>query len=349
MTFVYLSLFAVGSLAAEAGYLCFRYWNQMKQNAVFATYETTFPGDVTNATPALLILALGGLNQPVGRRHNPWGVQSLVWEVLGLPDGIHHLISVPIELEEVLIAHLRGVIPNIGIRRVASQRRTWTCAVELHRPEEYTKEADPSLSAVLLSSLAGLEAGTPEAVLIQLVFAPTGRTTTDESAPPFWVAGRLATAGELDRAEYLLKRVLVAYRSLQVFAFKPIPKWRLDQIADRMAPVVRWPSSLSAATLAVVCGIPIDGPQVPGLVLSRGRRLAPEPLVPRVGSVIGMSNFLGGERPVALSHADRLRHLYLLGPTGSSKSTLMQNLFAQDVAAGHGACVIDPKGELIDA
>jgi len=50
---------------------------------------------------------------------------------------------------------------------------------------------------------------------------------------------------------------------------------------------------------------------------------------------------------LALSPADSLRHLHLLGPTGSGKSTLLLNLITQDMAAGRGVVVIEPKGDLI--
>ena len=44
--------------------------------------------------------------------------------------------------------------------------------------------------------------------------------------------------------------------------------------------------------------------------------------------------------------ADSLRHLQVLGPTGVGKSTLLLGLIAQDMAAGHGVIVVDPKGDL---
>ena len=45
---------------------------------------------------------------------------------------------------------------------------------------------------------------------------------------------------------------------------------------------------------------------------------------------------------------DRLRHMYLIGKTGTGKSTLFKTLIAQDIAAGHGVGVLDPHGELIE-
>jgi type IV secretory pathway TraG/TraD family ATPase VirD4 len=50
------------------------------------------------------------------------------------------------------------------------------------------------------------------------------------------------------------------------------------------------------------------------------------------------------ERPLALSTSDRLRHTWCIGPTGVGKSTLLAGLIAQDIAAGRGVVVLDPKG-----
>ena len=53
--------------------------------------------------------------------------------------------------------------------------------------------------------------------------------------------------------------------------------------------------------------------------------------------------------PVALSPAARARHLYIIGQTGTGKSTLLLNLIAQDLATGRGMALLDPHGDLADA
>ena len=45
---------------------------------------------------------------------------------------------------------------------------------------------------------------------------------------------------------------------------------------------------------------------------------------------------------------DRLLHLYIIGQTGTGKSTLLANLGRQDAAQGHGFCLIDPHGDLAE-
>lgn len=50
--------------------------------------------------------------------------------------------------------------------------------------------------------------------------------------------------------------------------------------------------------------------------------------------------------PLWLSEAERRRHVYLAGKTGTGKSTLLLNLMLQDLAAGRGFALIDPHGDL---
>src|ERR1700692_958316 len=47
-----------------------------------------------------------------------------------------------------------------------------------------------------------------------------------------------------------------------------------------------------------------------------------------------------------LDPEERRRHLYIVGQTGTGKSTLLLNLIAQDLAAGEGLALLDPHGDL---
>jgi hypothetical protein len=46
--------------------------------------------------------------------------------------------------------------------------------------------------------------------------------------------------------------------------------------------------------------------------------------------------------------ADRLSHMYVLGRTGTGKTTLLETLALQDIVRGRGVCVIDPHGDLAE-
>jgi hypothetical protein len=61
---------------------------------------------------------------------------------------------------------------------------------------------------------------------------------------------------------------------------------------------------------------------------------------------IGARYIGGSEMVFGLGHDDRRHHLYVIGQTGTGKTTLLRNLIIQDIAAGHGVGVIDPHGDL---
>jgi hypothetical protein len=62
------------------------------------------------------------------------------------------------------------------------------------------------------------------------------------------------------------------------------------------------------------------------------------------GILIGANSYRGTETQVRLASADRLRHLYVIGQTGTGKSVFLKNLCIQDIQNGEGACFIDPHG-----
>jgi hypothetical protein len=49
-----------------------------------------------------------------------------------------------------------------------------------------------------------------------------------------------------------------------------------------------------------------------------------------------------------IKRVDRRRHMYIIGKSGVGKSKLQELMIRQDIAYGHGVCIIDPHGELID-
>ena len=67
-----------------------------------------------------------------------------------------------------------------------------------------------------------------------------------------------------------------------------------------------------------------------------------------VGDIVGIGarHVWGGEQSFGLSVADRRQHTYLIGQTGTGKSTLLKSMILQDIVAGRGVGVIDPHGDL---
>lgn len=63
-------------------------------------------------------------------------------------------------------------------------------------------------------------------------------------------------------------------------------------------------------------------------------------------TTLGAAYHRHGDKPFGIHLQDRLSHLYVIGQTGTGKSTLLRNMAKQDAANGVGFCLIDPHGDL---
>lgn len=123
--------------------------------------------------------------------------------------------------------------------------------------------------------------------------------------------------------------------------------WAASRLARLAVPVTRWPLLVGVHEAVGLLPIPVGEVALPGVALGLARQLPPPPGMPRTGVQVGISNYPDMDAPLRLSVPDRLQHLHVLGPTGVGKSTLLANLIIQDIAAGQGVVVIDPKSDLV--
>jgi len=175
---------------------------------------------------------------------------------------------------------------------------------------------------------------------------------TKQTAPIFHAVGRVAVAGATrSRAGHVLWRVMSVLRSVQApgvtLRRRYLPQaWLARRVSAARTPLFEIPSRLNARELLALLGVPLKGVQSPALTFAGGRQLPPPRLLGRSGRVVGEATYPGAQRPVAVSVADSLLHMHVIGPTGVGKSTLLANLILQDIAADRGAVVLDTKGDL---
>ncbi len=99
---------------------------------------------------------------------------------------------------------------------------------------------------------------------------------------------------------------------------------------------------------ASIFHFPLQDTSAPALKES-GAVYAPAPVsLPQSGMLLGVNRQNDLETKVYLSREDRLRHFYIIGQTGTGKTTLLKNMAVQDIREGNGVCVIDPHGSDID-
>ncbi len=74
---------------------------------------------------------------------------------------------------------------------------------------------------------------------------------------------------------------------------------------------------------------------------------------PKECSFIGRTNYVAALEEkkfiFGIMRKDRRRHLYIVGKSGVGKTKLLELMIRQDIAYGHGLCLIDPHGDVVEA
>jgi hypothetical protein len=309
-------------------------------------------------------------------------------ESVGTANGIVHRLGVPEGRAEHLGEQLRAILPGLATITVPEREPLkLNRSVEVRLSTAYRplrSDGTKQSSRTLLTALGSLNADEtlalqwvlgrerrPKPVSSQLqhvageswvkdfALLPLGkqrpadsdvrRAMRDKHAESGWrAAGRIGvSARSRARERQLIRQVLDALRSVEAPGVGFWLRSRDPGLLDGRPRTRRYPLRLNALELAVLAGWPVDGQDL-RIDHQPSRLLPPSRTVPIRGRVIGEANYPGKERPLALSTRDSLRHLHVLGPTGVGKSTLLAGLIAQDIAAGRGVVVVDPKSDLIE-
>lgn len=361
----YALLPLLGGVGVVGAIVLARWVNALAWRRHLAAYQLELPRDLTHEQVSGWLAAVGAAT-----RHIP-----AVIEIVATEHGIAHVLVVPEWHARALLNQIRTLLPgsratldpsystDAGTVRAAGALRVTSTSHPLAQNQA------TAATGALLSALQPLGRG--QVIRVSWLLAGTAtphparlaRLTPDvarfhrakERFPQLKVCGRVTVSGAPPQiARALLYRV---YSSLRVLdgpgaaLVRRILPWRVvaARARDRAIPITIWPAILNTRELAGVLGFPLDGVTVPGLTTSTARQLPPAVDLPRRGLVLAHSNYPGlTTRPLALRQADRLRHLWLLGPTGTGKSTLIANMALQDAAAGYGFVVVDPKADLCD-
>lgn len=106
---------------------------------------------------------------------------------------------------------------------------------------------------------------------------------------------------------------------------------------------------LSIHEIATILHFPSQGVDAaPQFKQSRAKTAAAPNDMPVGGTLLGVNEHRGAQREIFVTAEDRLRHFYIIGQTGTGKTTLMKNMIVQDIREGAGVCMIDPHGTDIE-
>ncbi len=70
--------------------------------------------------------------------------------------------------------------------------------------------------------------------------------------------------------------------------------------------------------------------------------------IPEDGLFLGYNTFRGERKKIFMKNDDRFRHFYVIGQTGTGKSSIIQLMARQDFHNNKGICVVDPHGSLVE-
>jgi hypothetical protein len=203
-------------------------------------------------------------------------------------------------------------------------------------------EDAPFLHHTMLASPSPLAVGMVESVGIGITQPLGGDTVahaSDHSLDTLQTGG-YDTATPTNSTEQT-----VAEQNLWQLEFEPWGASLAPPALARLRHLLDAPEAVSSFQIPLATE---DGLQ--GIEVSRARfRPLPPELAgkPPAGSISpGLNPALGQLQPVSLSEASRRLHTYVVGQTGTGKSTLLSSMILDDIRAGRGLAVIDPHGDL---
>ena len=107
-------------------------------------------------------------------------------------------------------------------------------------------------------------------------------------------------------------------------------------------------SVLSTEELATIWHLPNKTIETPHIYWLTAKAAPATGGFPSEGLWLGRSIYRGQERNIYMSEQDRLRHMYIIGRTGTGKTELLKSMIIQDMRAGRGLCFMEPHGEGIE-
>jgi hypothetical protein len=172
--------------------------------------------------------------------------------------------------------------------------------------------------------------------------------------PAYEVLIRILTSGATsERAHSLLNEVATSFALFDapgLNGFKLVPARDIEGLVTafifRFFPPELKHDILNSMELATLFHLP-DHQFTPStdVVRQQSKQVDGPAMVPSSGLLMGYNTFRGVKKEIRLSPEDRRRHTYIVGQTGTGKSTILENLAVQDMLAGNGFAFIDPHGD----
>jgi hypothetical protein len=307
-------------------------------------------------------------------------------ELVATTHGVERLVVMPAHLRRAVLATLEAALPGARLEdqvpAIPSGRCRWVKAGELRlrgqqqllavdRGEETSRHVLAALQPLhsdervrvqwLMVGARAPRPGRPQinkthshGITILQVRPPAVAVRWHQSDPVLSAVCRIGVATrDRPRARALLRRIVAALRGQNAPDTCITRRWLLPtlmvaaRLANRSIPFVVWPVTVTSREIAGLLGLATGPLLLPGIPVGVAATLPPSPIMPTTGLVIAKANYPGIDRLLCLEREDRLRHVWVAGPTGVGKSTLLANLITYDIHRGDPVIVIDAGGDLI--
>lgn len=163
----------------------------------------------------------------------------------------------------------------------------------------------------------------------------------------------VASSNINQRAQSILSNIVASFSLFDApgkNGFKYTPAKSIEDLVSsyilRIFPQNKKSTILNSVELSTLFHFP-DQRSIPTSQLERqeSKQVDAPRNVPDNGLLLGYNVFRGVKKPIRLSLADRQRHMYVVGQTGTGKSTFLENLAYQDMLNGDGFAFVDPHGD----
>ena len=201
---------------------------------------------------------------------------------------------------------------------------------------------------------ADLAKGATNPNLSQLELTAIEQIEEKTKHPGFEVLVRvLVSAESASRSQTVLQQLATSFALFErpgLNGFKFMPAVDIQGLVTafifRFFPPELHGSILNSSELATVFHLP-DSQFTPTSNVTRqmSKEVDGPSALSSTGLLFGHNEFRGVQKEIRLSPEDRRRHTYILGQTGTGKSTMLENLIVQDMLAGNGFAFIDPHGD----
>lgn len=144
------------------------------------------------------------------------------------------------------------------------------------------------------------------------------------------------------------------YQALKTKINFPVVKALRRRAAIRRMPSIMRRSTviLAASELASLYHFPSSQVSKTDNLITSLSRTLPAPISlkqnKRFEVILGENEHHGVTTPIGLTEQERERHEYIIGGTGSGKTTMLQYEIVQDIQSGKGVAVVDPHGDMAE-